>query len=486
MIMGTVAIPDSTLKADQFGLRTSRTASQNRASLEAALAEIPDDTGGSLVIPSADEPFLVEYIPALTKGKNLRGTGMRGSVLKISDPDVDGLTMHGASAASADAIIQTGISDLTILGPGSWNFSTKVLDNPGTGVGLNAQYLALGARFERVRWSGWKNSVLWDNSYSASFIDCQFDGASDDHFSAATNCNQLHFIGCIFINTEGKHVAVVGGVAGLLLNCTLESAYESAVDLRYCDGWALLWNNYENNGRDGTSPIVYVGRRNAGEPSSNCGVVGGNMSGSDVSDIGVRLDYSLNCFVDRVRFRNIVTTEIDITANAIIAHYDDNVTTYGSGPATTGTPRVVDAGVGTSSLGTSYENLNRTVKPGLVFQPGSAPAQLAEGLVWMQSSDHQLKIRDNTRTKTLPGALLGTASLSFPTVNAQSCQELTISVTSAAAGDKVALSVPPALEAGLQATARVSTTNTVTVRLCNITASNISPATGSYQVYCFK
>jgi hypothetical protein len=70
----------------------------------------------------------------------------------------------------------------------------------------------------------------------------------------------------------------------------------------------------------------------------------------------------------------------------------------------------------------------------------------------------------------------GTASLDFTALAANSCEELTITVTGAADGDVVSLGVPNALAsvAGATITGYVSAANTVKVRRCNVTTSATS------------
>ncbi len=85
-----------------------------------------------------------------------------------------------------------------------------------------------------------------------------------------------------------------------------------------------------------------------------------------------------------------------------------------------------------------------------------------------------------------PIELSASATLDFPSVAAAGQQELTITVTGAATGDTVYLAPPSSLEAGLIATGRVSATNTVTIRVSNITAGAIDPASASWKVRVVK
>ena len=72
------------------------------------------------------------------------------------------------------------------------------------------------------------------------------------------------------------------------------------------------------------------------------------------------------------------------------------------------------------------------------------------------------------------------ASLDFAEIAAHSCAELTISATGAAGNNAIAASWPAALESGLVGMMRVSAADVVTVRLCNVTASAVDPASRTY------
>lgn len=78
-----------------------------------------------------------------------------------------------------------------------------------------------------------------------------------------------------------------------------------------------------------------------------------------------------------------------------------------------------------------------------------------------------------------------TASLNYGAVAANSCSDLTITLTGAADGNVVSLGVPTALAstAGLQFSAFVSLADTVTVRACNVTTSaSADPAAATVRV----
>lgn len=87
---------------------------------------------------------------------------------------------------------------------------------------------------------------------------------------------------------------------------------------------------------------------------------------------------------------------------------------------------------------------------------------------------------------TMAKTLAGSATLDFPSTNAQTSSELTVTVAGAASGDVVNIGVPATTNANSCFTARVSATNTVTVKFNNYSASPIDPASGAYKVVVQK
>lgn len=79
------------------------------------------------------------------------------------------------------------------------------------------------------------------------------------------------------------------------------------------------------------------------------------------------------------------------------------------------------------------------------------------------------------------GLPFGSAVLNSPSVNALSVQDLTVTVTGAAALDEVVLGTP-APDAGIIYDAWVSGANTVTVRANNFTATPIDPASATFNI----
>lgn len=106
-----------------------------------------------------------------------------------------------------------------------------------------------------------------------------------------------------------------------------------------------------------------------------------------------------------------------------------------------------------------------SVVANLVSSPTSATNDALEGLF--------------VRRDSLPSAV---ATLDFPLIAAAGQQELAVTLTGAVVGDRVVLGPPATLAAGVIVTARVTAANTVTVRLSNITAAGIDPASASWTV----
>ena len=78
------------------------------------------------------------------------------------------------------------------------------------------------------------------------------------------------------------------------------------------------------------------------------------------------------------------------------------------------------------------------------------------------------------------------ATLDFPSIAAHAGAELTIPVTGAAIGDVCCASPSTTLEAGLVWSAWVSATDVARIRVGNLTAGAINPASRSWRVDVWK
>ena len=82
---------------------------------------------------------------------------------------------------------------------------------------------------------------------------------------------------------------------------------------------------------------------------------------------------------------------------------------------------------------------------------------------------------------SVPTYLTATASLSFGSIAQASCAQLTFALTGANPGDSIAPGWPSTIEAGLAGSMFVSASNTVAVRLCNLSGSALTPAAQTFR-----
>lgn len=149
-------------------------------------------------------------------------------------------------------------------------------------------------------------------------------------------------------------------------------------------------------------------------------------------------------------------------------------------PDKAGVPAHHFIGAGNLGIGTYTPAERLDVAGGNIRTTGQLLSSVASGTA-------PLSVVSTTRVSNLNAqkwegkdALDFSTTLDFGSIAAQSCAELTINVTGAAANDPIAPSWPSALEAGLTGTMRVSAANTVTARLCNVTAGAIDPASQTF------
>ena len=74
------------------------------------------------------------------------------------------------------------------------------------------------------------------------------------------------------------------------------------------------------------------------------------------------------------------------------------------------------------------------------------------------------------------------ATVDTASIPAQSCRDIAVTVTGAAAGAECSPGPPAALPAGLSASCYVSAAGTAQFRLCNVTAAAVDPASLTYRV----
>jgi hypothetical protein len=76
--------------------------------------------------------------------------------------------------------------------------------------------------------------------------------------------------------------------------------------------------------------------------------------------------------------------------------------------------------------------------------------------------------------------LAGTSALDFGSIGDGACAALTYTLTGTAAGDPVAARWPSTLETGLIGLTRASATDTIEVRLCNLSGAAVNPASQTF------
>ena len=82
--------------------------------------------------------------------------------------------------------------------------------------------------------------------------------------------------------------------------------------------------------------------------------------------------------------------------------------------------------------------------------------------------------------------LFGTTTIDVGSIAAGTCAAITFTVSGAAVGDGVIVAAPAAPEAGLIWAGRVFSANTVSIRLCNVTAAAIDPASATWGAFVVK
>jgi len=111
----------------------------------------------------------------------------------------------------------------------------------------------------------------------------------------------------------------------------------------------------------------------------------------------------------------------------------------------------------------------------------NATTSASEGALAWDSDLHRPLFDDGTIWQVGLLGLSATATLDFASIAAGAIGELTITVTGAAVGDTVALGPPAAIEAGLVWSGFVSAADTVKIRIHNVTAAAIDPASATWK-----
>jgi hypothetical protein len=178
------------------------------------------------------------------------------------------------------------------------------------------------------------------------------------------------------------------------------------------------------------------------------------------------------------------------TASGDCARFDANGDVVDGGAACGGGPNFQQAFTSATSVTLSH-NLNSTgvvfacfdnSTPPLWILPKSVAVTNANTLtVTFASSQSGSCVVNASGGGTTPAFLSASASLSFGAISQAACAQLTFTLTGANPGDVVAPGWPTALESGLTGVMIVTSSNTIAVRLCNLSGATLTPAAESFK-----
>jgi len=137
------------------------------------------------------------------------------------------------------------------------------------------------------------------------------------------------------------------------------------------------------------------------------------------------------------------------------------------GPMVAGNCAQIDAG----------GNITAAAAPCGTGTGGGGSVISGPGLTGAGTTSSPLSIDVNT----VPTRLTGTSTLDFASINGSACSELAISLPGATTGDEVFIGAPADIDPGFVWSGYVSAGNTVTVRLCKVTAGSVDPAARAWR-----
>ncbi|MDN3723718.1 hypothetical protein QRD02_04940 [Aequorivita sp. SDUM287046] len=183
--------------------------------------------------------------------------------------------------------------------------------------------------------------------------------------------------------------------------------------------------------------------------------------------------------------------------------YMDGVATPGSAPSKfiiSTTPvgstmfqeRLTVRSTGNMGINVSNPTANLHIKGGTAAA-GSAPLKLTSGTNLstpeagaVEFNGSSLFFTPATMRQTIMKGYVTTATLDFPNITQNSSADLTVSVPGAAVGDNCYCSPSGAIELGISWNCFVSPANTVIIRVANVRAVDIDPASRSWKVNVIK
>lgn len=247
----------------------------NVTAIESAQSQLPTGKGGIIQLPWMDGDIWLSSMPTLASGQKIVGAGPRGTRLRIAATDVNGVTINGANAGST--IVQTGLHDLALIGPGS-----------GSGIGVHIKWGALDLTFSNLYVYGWgSHGIYQEDTYQVSYRDVVSQSNGGDGWNCLTNINATSWIGCRALSNAGAGIRVTGAAAPAIIGSNFESNGTYGLDLRYLFGGFIAGNDFEENV---TANMYMHWRDSAGEKCNGVVIEGNNFTGGGVTPTGLILD----------------------------------------------------------------------------------------------------------------------------------------------------------------------------------------------------
>lgn len=168
--------------------------------------------------------------------------------------------------------------------------------------------------------------------------------------------------------------------------------------------------------------------------------------------------------------------------NTVIRLINGTITTAASGVTNiiSSTPSINQSGTA------GYTWLNANITETATGSGAKNLVKLAVGGTTMFNVDNAGATTIGSGSAAITKVYSGSATLDFPSIAHNSYADLTITVTGAATGDRVIPAAPSTLEAGLGFSMWVTSANTVTVRVHNMSGGSVDPASATWGATVIK
>ena len=182
----------------------------------------------------------------------------------------------------------------------------------------------------------------------------------------------------------------------------------------------------------------------------------------------------------------------DHTVGSLPSRIEFAVTEAGDTGLDSGNPEMVINSKGNVGIGLNDPSAYLEIKAG-TWTAETAPLKLNEGFLLtlpetgaMEFDNSILYFTPGTERKILLNGLVGTQNLDFPNIASKATSELTVTVTGAFVGNSCNCAPRSSIETDLQWNCYVSSADTVTVRVSNISNAAIDPGAKQYRIVVFE